>query len=33
MTKENISPEFRFKNVDEKRNYFHEQIRQNDLMN
>ena len=29
MAKENISQEFRFKNIDETRNYFIEEIRQN----
>ena len=29
MDKENISQEFRFKNIDETRNYFIEEIRQN----
>ena len=32
MTEENISQEFRLKNIDEKRNYFIEEINQNELM-
>ena len=32
MTKENISQEFRLKNIDETRNYFAEEINQNELM-
>ena len=28
----NISQEFRFKYIDETRNYFHEEIKQNELM-
>ena len=32
MFKENISQEFRLKNIDEARNYFLEEIKQNDLM-
>ena len=32
MTEENISQEFRLKNMDEARNYFLEEIKQNDLM-
>ena len=32
MVKENISQEFRLKNVDETRNYFVEEIEQNELM-
>ena len=32
MVAENTSQEFRFKKTDEKRNYFLEEIEQNDLM-
>ena len=32
MTEENISQEFRLKNIDETRNYFIEEINQNELM-
>ena len=32
MTEENISQEFRFKNIDEARNYFVKEIKQNELM-
>ena len=32
MDEENISQEFRLKNVDETRNCFHEEINQNELM-
>ena len=32
MVEENISQEFRLKNVDETRNYFLEAIKQNELM-
>ena len=32
MVKENISQEFRWKNIDETRNYFLEEIKQNELM-
>ena len=32
MTEENISQEFRFKNIDETRNYFLEEIKQNELV-
>ena len=32
MAKENISQEFRLKNIDETRNYFLEEIEQNELM-
>ena len=32
MVEENISQEFRFKNIDETRNYFIEEIKQNELM-
>ena len=32
MSKENISQEFRSKNIDGKRNYFLEEIKQNELM-
>ena len=32
MAEENISQEFRLKNIDETRNYFHEEIKQNELM-
>ena len=32
MTKENISQEFRLKNIDEIRNYSTEQINQNELI-
>ena len=32
MSEENISQEFRLKNADETRNYFHEEIEQNELM-
>ena len=32
MTEENISQEFRLKNMDEARNYFLEEIKQNELM-
>ena len=32
MAEENISQEFRLKNIDETRNYFHEEIKQNKLM-
>ena len=32
MVEENISQEFRLKNVDETRNYFLEEIKQNELM-
>ena len=31
MAEENISQEFRLKNIDETRNYFHEEIKQNEL--
>ena len=33
MTEENISYEFRLKEIEEKRNYFIEKIRQNELIN
>ena len=32
MTEENVSQEFRLKNIDEKTNYFSEEIGQNDFM-
>ena len=32
MAKENISQEFRFKNIDETRNYLIEEINRNELM-
>ena len=32
MCKENISQEFRLRNIDETRNYFREEIKQNELM-
>ena len=32
MSDENIIQEFRFKNIDETRNYFFEEIKQNELM-
>ena len=32
MAEENISQEFKLKNIDETRNYFLEQIKQNELM-
>ena len=32
MLEENISQEFRLKNIDETRNYFLEEIKQNELM-
>ena len=32
MTEENIIQEFRFKEIDEKRNYFIEEIKQNELI-
>ena len=32
MSEENISQEFRLKNIDEIRNYFIEEISQNELM-
>ena len=32
IAEENISQEFRLKNIDETRNYFHEEIKQNELM-
>ena len=32
MAEENISQEFRLKNIDEARNYFLEEIKQNELM-
>ena len=32
MVEENISQEFRWKNIDETRNYFLEEIKQNELM-
>ena len=32
MVEENISQEFRLKNIDETRNYFFEEIKQNELM-
>ena len=32
MVEENISQEFRLKNIDEARNYFLEEIKQNELM-
>ena len=32
MAEENISQEFRLKNIDETRNYFLEEIKQNELM-
>ena len=32
MTKEDLSQEFRLKNIDESRNYFIEEINQNELM-
>ena len=32
MVEETISQEFRLKNIDETRNYFLEEIRQNELM-
>ena len=33
MVEENISQEFRLKNIKETRNYFVEEIKQNELMN
>ena len=33
MTEENISQEFRLKNIEETRNYFIEKINQNEFMN
>ena len=33
MSEENISQEFRLKKIDEARNYFIEEINQNELMN
>ena len=32
MTEENISQKFRLKHIDERRNYFIEEINQNELM-
>ena len=32
IAKENISQEFRFKNIDETRNYFPKEIEQNELI-
>ena len=32
MVEENISPEFRLKNIDETRNYFFEEIQQKELI-
>ena len=32
MAEENIRQEFRFKNMDEKKNYFLKEIEQNELM-
>ena len=32
MSEENISQEFRLKNIDGRRNYFLEEIQQNELM-
>ena len=32
MTEENISQEFRLKNIDETKNYFLKEIKQNELM-
>ena len=32
MVEENITQEFRLKNIDETRNYFFEEIEQNELM-
>ena len=32
MAEENISQEFRLENIDETRNYFLEEIKQNELM-
>ena len=32
MFEENISQEFRLKNIDERRNYFIEELKQNELM-
>ena len=32
MVEENVSQEFRLKNMDETRNYFLEEIKQNELM-
>ena len=32
MVEENISQEFRLKNIDETRNYFLEEIKQNEMM-
>ena len=32
MVEENISQEFRLKNIDQTRNYFLEEIKQNELM-
>ena len=32
MAEENISQEFRLKNIDEKRHYFIEEINQNEMM-
>ena len=32
MTKENINPGFRWKQIDETRNHFLQEIKQNDLM-
>ena len=32
MVEENISQEFRFKNIDETRHYFLEETKQNELM-
>ena len=33
MTEEKVSQEFRLKNIDETRNYFIEEINQNEIMN
>ena len=33
MSEENISQEFRLENIDETRNYFVQEINQNELMN
>ena len=33
MVEENISQEFRLKNIDERKNYFMEEIKRNELMN
>ena len=33
MVEENISQEFRLKNIDERKNYFMEEIKRNEFMN